>query len=101
MDKQELSIKIFKALGHPIRYKIVKFLYDGPKCVCKLNENIEFSQANLSQHLKILKEAGILSSEKVGMNMHYKISSDEIKDIINSVDKFVMRYTDNSKYKIL
>lgn len=101
MDKQELSIKIFKALGHPVRYKIVKFLYDGPKCVCKLNEDIEFSQANLSQHLKILKEAGILSSEKVGMNMHYKISSDELKAIINSVDKFVMRYTDNSKYKIL
>lgn len=97
MDKQELSVKIFKALGHPIRYKIVKFLYDGPKCVCKLNENIEFSQANLSQHLKILKEAGILSCEKVGMNMHYKISNDEIKSIIDSVDKLAMSYTDNSK----
>lgn len=97
MDKQELSVKIFKALGHPIRYKIVKFLYDGPKCVCKLNEDIEFSQANLSQHLKILKEAGIVSCEKVGMNMHYKISNDEIKNIIDSVDKLVMSCTDNSK----
>lgn len=89
MDDQEKSIRIFKALGHPIRYKIVKFLYDGPKCVCKLNEDIEFSQANLSQHLKILKEAGIVSSEKVGMNVHYKISNEEIKNIINSVDKLV------------
>lgn len=97
MNEQEISVKIFKALGHPIRYKIVKFLYDGPKCVCKLNENIEFSQANLSQHLKILKEAGILSSEKVGMNIHYKISSEEIKDIIDSVEKFAMSYTNNSK----
>ncbi|WP_234124202.1 ArsR/SmtB family transcription factor [Clostridium hydrogenum] len=89
MDEQEKSIRIFKALGHPIRYKIVKFLYDGPKCVCKLNEDIEFSQANLSQHLKILKEAGIVSSEKIGMNVHYKISNEEIKNIINSVDKLV------------
>ena len=97
MTKEELSVKIFKALGHPIRYKIVKFLYDGPKCVCKLNEDIEFSQANLSQHLKILKEAGILSSEKVGMNMHYRISNDEIRNIIDSVDKFVKSYTDTSK----
>lgn len=97
MDKQELSVKVFKALGHPIRYKIVKFLYNGPKCVCKLNENIEFSQANLSQHLKILKEAGILKCEKVGMNMHYSLSSDEIKDIIDCVDKFVMHRSDNSK----
>ncbi|WP_279145756.1 ArsR/SmtB family transcription factor [Clostridium tyrobutyricum] len=97
MDEQELSVKIFKALGHPIRYKIVKFLYNGPKCVCKLNEDIEFSQANLSQHLKILKEAGILSSEKVGMSMHYRISNDEIKNIIDSVDKFAMSYSGNSK----
>lgn len=97
MNQQEISVRIFKALGHPIRYKIVKFLYDGPKCVCKLNEDIEFSQANLSQHLKILKQAGILSSEKIGMNIHYKISSEEIKNIIDSVDKLVMSYPSNSK----
>lgn len=97
MDQQEKSVKIFKALGHPIRYKIVKFLYDGPKCVCKLNENIEFSQANLSQHLKILKEAGILSSEKVGMNIHYRLSSEEIKNIIDSVDRFAASYFDNKE----
>ncbi|BAH08262.1 ArsR/SmtB family transcription factor [Clostridium kluyveri] len=97
MNKEEISVRIFKALGHPIRYKIVKFLYDGPKCVCKLNEDIEFSQANLSQHLKILKQAGILSSEKIGMNIHYRISNEEIKNIIDSVDKFVMSYFNNSK----
>lgn len=94
MSEQEMSVKLFKALGHPIRYKIVKFLYNGPKCVCNLNEHIEFSQANLSQHLKILKEAGILSSEKVGMNIHYRISSEEIKNIIDNVEKFVMSYSD-------
>lgn len=97
MNQQELSIRVFKALGHPIRYKIVKFLYDGPKCVCKLNENIEFSQANLSQHLKVLKEAGILTSEKVGMNIHYRISNEEIKNIIDNVDKFVISYLNNFK----
>ncbi|OPJ63444.1 ArsR/SmtB family transcription factor [Clostridium oryzae] len=97
MRKEELSIRVFKALGHPIRYKIVKFLYDGPKCVCKLNEDIEFSQANLSQHLKILKEAGILSSEKIGMNMHYSLANDEIKSIIDSVDEFVSSYDYNFK----
>ncbi len=97
MNQQELSIRIFKALGHPVRYKIVKFLYDGPKCVCKLNEDIEFSQANLSQHLKVLKEAGILASEKVGMNIHYRISNEEIKNIIDSVDKFVISYFNNFK----
>jgi ArsR family transcriptional regulator len=78
MNQEELSVKIFKALGHPIRYKIVKFLLDGSKCVCKLNEDIEFSEANLPQHLKILKDSGILSSEKIGMNIHYRITNENI-----------------------
>ncbi|GKU23199.1 ArsR/SmtB family transcription factor [Clostridium folliculivorans] len=97
MNQEDLSVKIFKALGHPIRYKIVKYLFDGPKCVCKLNEDIEFSQANLSQHLKILKESGILSSEKIGLNIHYRISNDEIKKIIECVDKYVVNYINNFK----
>ncbi|MGE5628119.1 MAG: ArsR/SmtB family transcription factor [Solirubrobacterales bacterium] len=97
MTQQDISVRIFKALGHPIRYKIVKFLYEGPKCVCKLNENIEFSQANLSQHLRILREAGILSCEKVGMETHYRISSDEVKDILDSVDQYAKSYSNNYK----
>ena len=97
MNQEDLSVKIFKALGHPVRYKIVKFLFDGPKCVCKLNEDIEFSQSNLSQHLKTLKEAGILTSEKIGMEIHYKISSEEIKKIIECVDKYVASYINNFK----
>ena len=97
MNQDDLSVKIFKALGHPIRYKIVKSLFDGPMCVCKLNENVEFSQANLSQHLKALKDAGILTSEKVGMQIHYKISSEEIKKIIECVDKYVISYINNFK----
>lgn len=92
MNKEDLSIKIFKALGHPIRYKIIKFLFDGPKCVCKLNENIEFSQANLSQHLRLLKEAGIVTSEKVGLQIHYRLASDDIRNIIQGVDSYVLEY---------
>jgi len=97
MNQDDLSVKIFKALGHPVRLKIVKFLFDGPKCVCKLNEDMEFSQSNLSQHLKTLKEAGILTSEKIGMEIHYKISSEEIKKIIECVDKYVTGYINNFK----
>lgn len=97
MNSEQLIPKIFKALGHPIRYKIVKFLMDAPKCVCKLNEDIEFSQSNLSQHLKILKDAGILKSEKVGLNIHYSISDESVKELIIAADKFVQNYINNLK----
>ena len=69
MASFDRSVKILKALGHPIRFQIVQFLLDKPHCVCELKEHLDFSQPNLSQHLKILKEAGIIDSEKaIGIN---------------------------------
>ncbi|SKA81306.1 ArsR family transcriptional regulator [Caloramator quimbayensis] len=97
MNSDELTVKIFKALGHPIRYKIIKFLYNGPKCVCKLNENIEFSQANLSQHLRILKDAGLVKSEKIGLEMHYRLYSEDIKKIVDEAEKYVEDYINKLK----
>lgn len=97
MKNEEMAARVFKALGHPIRLKIVKFLMDEPKCVCKLNENVEFSQANLSQHLKILKDSGILNGEKVGLNIFYSIASDEIRRLVEVADKFIASYIKNIK----
>lgn len=97
MKQGDLSVKVLKALGHPIRYKIIKFLFEGPKCVCKLNENIEFSQSNLSQHLRILKDAGLVTSEKIGLEIHYRLSSEEVKNIIASTEKFVLDYINKIK----
>lgn len=82
MNRDELLVKVFKALGHPIRFKIIKYLLDGPKCVCVLNQDIEFTQSNLSQHLRILKDAGIVESEKVGLNIHYRLADEQIKNLI-------------------
>jgi DNA-binding transcriptional ArsR family regulator len=97
MYNEEFIPRVFKALGHPIRYKIVKYLMDCPKCVCKLNENIEFSQSNLSQHLKILKEVGILKCEKIGLNIVYSIADDSVKNIIKSAENFMEYYLNNMK----
>lgn len=97
LNFDDLTIKILKALGHPVRYKIVKFLYNGPKCVCKINEEFEFSQANLSQHLRILKDSGILLSEKVGLETHYRLYSEDVKIIIESVEKYVNGFISNFK----
>ncbi|SEF64296.1 transcriptional regulator, ArsR family [Caloramator fervidus] len=89
MTKEELIVKMFKALGHPIRYKIVNYLLDGPKCVCVLNQDIEFSQSNLSQHLRILKDAGIVKGEKVGLNIHYSLYDEKIKDLIEVAKQII------------
>lgn len=97
MNQDDLTVKMFKALGHPVRYKIVKFLYEGPKCVCKINELFVYSQANLSQHLRILKDAGLVQNEKVGLEMHYRLSNDNIKNIIDHAGAYIVDYTDSIK----
>ncbi|WP_300262835.1 ArsR/SmtB family transcription factor [Clostridium sp.] len=80
------SLEIFKALSSPIRIRIIEKLYDGPVCVCRLNTGIDFSQANLSQHLKILKDSGIVVSEKRGLYQYYSLKNNKIKKIIELAD---------------
>src|SRR5665647_899657 len=89
MANEDLYVKIYEALAHPIRIKIVKSLLDGPLCVCILNENVEFSQSNLSQHLKILKDAGVLKSEKDGLRILYSIKDDEVKNLLEITEKMI------------
>ncbi len=84
---EEFQVNIFKALAHPIRIKILKKLYEGEGCVCEINEDIEFSQANLSQHLKILKDAKIVEAEKRGMFIYYKIRNPKVMNLIKVTEE--------------
>ncbi len=90
MSVEEKLAKVFKALSHPIRIKIVQNLLSGEKCVCELLQFVEFSQPNLSQHLKILKEAGIVEHRKVGSNMHYRIKNEYVKALLNIAETFIL-----------
>ena len=89
MTLEDMYVRIYKALAHPIRIKIVRTLRDGPLCVCILNENVEFSQSNLSQHLKILKDSGILKSEKDGLRIIYSIKDEEVKILLDITDRII------------
>lgn len=89
MRIEDMYVRIYKALAHPIRIKIVMSLLNGPLCVCVLNENVAFSQSNLSQHLKILRDAGILKSEKDGIRIMYSIKDEEIKNLLAVSEKII------------
>ena len=95
--KEDIIVKMFKALGHPIRYKIVKFLIDGSKCVCEIEPLLNFSKPNLSQHLKILKDSGVIVGDKKGLNIYYKLKNSEIKNIIKYGEKFFENYINELK----
>lgn len=92
MDAQ---IKLLKALADETRMKIVQCLLDGERCACAIVPAIGKAQPTVSQHLKILEEAGILESRRKGTNIWYKIRSDAAIQILNilGIQKIETRIT--------
>lgn len=89
MKFQDMQVSLFKALAHPIRLNIIKKLANKSLCVCDLKDDIDFSQSNLSQHLKILRDAGILSYEKVGLKVVYSIVNQDIIPLIDLSESII------------
>ena len=78
----EAEAEYFKALSHPTRIKILQYLKEGEKCVCEIVPHLKDEQSNISRHLATLKRAGILSSEKKGVSVYYKIQDENIHKIL-------------------
>ena len=57
-------VKLCKALGEPTRLKILRLLAIRPMYVCELNVVLDMSQPRISQHLRVLKEAGLLGETR-------------------------------------
>ncbi len=74
-DLAQRLIAIAKALADPVRLRLVDVLRDHPGqvCPCELAPLFELSQPTISHHLKILRDAGILGSEKHGLFVYYYV----------------------------
>lgn len=73
--------QIFKALGDPIRIKIVDTLAKGSVCACKLLEQFQITQPTLSFHMKILVSSGLVESTKQGRWVFYDLKHEALKSI--------------------
>ena len=72
-----------KALGDPIRLQLVDVLrkHAGKVCVCELVPLFDVSQPTLSHHLKVLREAGVVDSERVGLWAFYYVVPDSLEEL--------------------
>lgn len=76
------SAEIAKALGHPARIAILKILARKNTCFCgDITEIIPLAQSTVSQHLKALKSAGLITGEVEGVRTCYCLSPDGIKEL--------------------
>lgn len=72
-DLLEARADVFKALGHPTRLAIVDMLAAGERCVCEINEQIDADMSTVSRHLAVLRNVGILASDKRGNQVFYRL----------------------------
>jgi ArsR family transcriptional regulator len=79
----ERMAKVSKALGDPIRMQLVDVLrkHAGKVCVCELVPLFDLSQPTVSHHLKVLREAGIVGSERQGLWAYYYVNPDSLEEL--------------------
>lgn len=84
MEKRKYVEKaeIFKVLSDSNRLQIIDMLSCGEMCVCKMLEKFDITQPTLSHHLKVLSDYGIVTSRKEANWIHYKLSDEKLKEII-------------------
>ena len=74
---------VAKALGDPIRLQLVDVLrkHAGKVCVCELVPLFDLSQPTVSHHLKVLREAGLVGSERQGLWAYYYVIPEALKEL--------------------
>jgi ArsR family transcriptional regulator len=77
----ELQAELCKTLSNPKRLEILDILKDeGEICVNRLAEQLEIPKANTSQHLAVLRQAGVVNTRKDGINVYYSLRSQKITE---------------------
>jgi ArsR family transcriptional regulator len=76
----ERSAQLFHALSDATRLAILDMLRDGERCVCDLQEALDAAQSRLSFHLKVLREAGLVSDRKDGRWSYYTANRERLAD---------------------
>jgi DNA-binding transcriptional ArsR family regulator len=84
-------VKLFKALADPTRAQILTHLAGGDLCVGALAQRLGVTHSAVSQHLRILREAGLVDGDKRGYWVHYSLDRKQIRSISARVGKWLER----------
>jgi len=76
---------LFKAMGHPTRLRILEKIVAGEFCVSELESDLDRRQANISQHLAILRDRGLVTSTRKGRMVCYRLADRRIAKVIRQV----------------
>jgi ArsR family transcriptional regulator len=81
MDQVEEIAELFKAFSDVTRLRLIKLLMDGrkPLCVNALSSKLGVTQSAVSQHLRILRQAGLVRGDRHGYHVHYSVERTKLQ----------------------
>ena len=79
------AARLFHALSDETRLALLEMLRDGERCVCELQASLDAAQSRLSFHLKVLKEAGMVTDRKEGRWSYYALVVDALHEAHDAV----------------
>lgn len=85
----EVKATFFRGFGDPSRLKILEILRDGPLTVGEIVEVTELSQSNVSNHLGCLRECGLVTAEKQGRYVIYRLSDDRVEKLLSLAESLL------------
>ena len=80
---RRIQARTIKALAHPTRLTILAKLREGEICTCELQEILGLRQANISQHLAILRKANLVTTRREGLRVFYRVADDRIFEAVD------------------
>lgn len=81
----EENAQLFKALSHPTRLHIVDMIRDRHPCVKVMEEELGVAQPNISQHLSLLRNLGIVEAEREGNQVCYRIKNNRVLKLLDAI----------------
>lgn len=81
----------FQALSDEKRLRILEVLSTGERCVCDVQADLRVSQSLLSFHLKVLKDAGLVSDRRDGRWVQYSLDTDALEDLAVRLEELARR----------
>jgi ArsR family transcriptional regulator len=75
--------KVAKALAHPTRIALLEMLRRGEICVCEMCPDLEISQANVSQHLAVLRDSNLVVARRDGTRMMYRVTDKRVFRVLD------------------
>jgi ArsR family transcriptional regulator len=82
----ERSVQLFHALSDETRLSILQRLRLGERCVCDLTDALDAAQSRLSFHLKVLKDAGLVTDRRDGRWMYYTLNQEVLGEVAELVE---------------